>query len=221
MRYILALLITCLSIGQSFAKEKSIKIETNYGVIILKLYDNTPLHTANLVKLCKEHYFDSTLFHRVIPSFVIQGGDPDSKHAGPEKQLGDGDLSYLVPAEINAVNYHKRGALGMARDNNPEKSSSASQFYLTQGKVFSEAGLDSVETYRLKRKIPADQRKVYTTLGGVPHLDQNYTVFGEIVKGLEVVDKIAAVPTSKGKDKDRPLQDVPIIKAKLVKRKKH
>ena len=86
MRYILALLITCLSIGQSFAKEKAIKIETNYGVIILKLYDNTPLHTANLVKLCKEHYFDSTLFHRVIPSFVIQGGDPDSKHAGPEKQ---------------------------------------------------------------------------------------------------------------------------------------
>lgn len=111
--------------------------------------------------------------------------------------------------------------IAAARDNNPTKASSASQFYLTQGKVFTEAGLDSVETYRLKRKIPAEQRKVYTTLGGVPHLDQNYTVFGEIVKGLEVVDKIAAVPTSKGKDKDRPLQDVAIIKAKLVKRKKH
>jgi peptidyl-prolyl cis-trans isomerase B (cyclophilin B) len=215
MRYILALLITCLSIGQSFAKEKSIKIETNYGVIILKLYDNTPLHTANLVKLCKEHYFDSTLFHRVIPSFVIQGGDPDSKHAGPEKQLGDGDLSYLVPAEINAVNYHKRGALGMARDNNPEKKSSACQFYIVVGKVVTEEQLNTIST-KTNRVFNAEQRKVYTTLGGTPFLDGNYTVFGEVTKGMEVVDTIAQLARNAA---DRPNVDVRMLKVRVLRNK--
>ena len=152
---------------------------------------------------------------------MIQSGDPNSRGAAPGVPLGDGGPDYLIPAEFRPTLFHKKGVIAAARDNHPQKASSASQFYLTQGKVFTEAGLDSVETYRLKRKIPADQRKVYTTLGGVPHLDQNYTVFGEIVKGLEVVDKIAAVPTSKGADKDRPLQDEKIIDAKLVKRKKH
>jgi|688.fasta_scaffold210832_2 peptidyl-prolyl cis-trans isomerase B (cyclophilin B) len=215
MRYILALLITCLSIGQSFAKEKSIKIETNYGVIILKLYDNTPLHTANLIKLCKEHYFDSTLFHRVIPSFVIQGGDPDSKHAGPEKQLGDGDLSYLVPAEINAVNYHKRGALGMARDNNPEKKSSACQFYIVVGKVVTEEQLNTIST-KTNRVFSAEQRKVYTTLGGTPFLDGNYTVFGEVTKGMEVVDTIAQLARNAA---DRPNVDVRMLKVRVLRNK--
>lgn len=215
MRYILALLITCLSIGQSFAKEKSIKIETNYGVIILKLYDNTPLHTANLVKLCKEHYFDSTLFHRVIPSFVIQGGDPDSKHADSEKQLGDGDLSYLVPAEINAVNYHKRGALGMARDNNPEKKSSACQFYIVVGKVVTEEQLNTIST-KTNRVFSAEQRKVYTTLGGTPFLDGNYTVFGEVTKGMEVVDTIAQLARNAA---DRPNVDVRMLKVRVLRNK--
>jgi peptidyl-prolyl cis-trans isomerase B (cyclophilin B) len=215
MRFILALLITCLSIGQSFAKEKSIKIETNYGVIILKLYDNTPLHTANLIKLCKEHYFDSTLFHRVIPSFVIQGGDPDSKHAGPEKQLGDGDLSYLVPAEINAVNYHKRGALGMARDNNPEKKSSACQFYIVVGKVVTEEQLNTIST-KTNRVFSAEQRKVYTTLGGTPFLDGNYTVFGEVTKGMEVVDTIAQLARNAA---DRPNVDVRMLKVRVLRNK--
>lgn len=215
MRYILALLITCLSIGQSFAKEKSIKIETNYGVIILKLYDNTPLHTANLVKLCKEHYFDSTLFHRVIPSFVIQGGDPDSKHAGPEKQLGDGDLSYLVPAEINAVNYHKRGALGMARDNNPEKKSSACQFYIVVGKVVTEEQLNTIST-KTNRVFSDVQRKVYTTQGGTPFLDGNYTVFGEVTKGMEVVDTIAQLARNAA---DRPNVDVRMLKVRVLRNK--
>jgi len=215
MRYILALLITCLSISQSFAKEKSIKIETNYGVIILKLYENTPLHTANLVKLCKEHYFDSTLFHRVIPSFVIQGGDPDSKHAGPEKQLGDGDLSYLVPAEINAVNYHKRGALGMARDNNPEKKSSACQFYIVVGKVVTEEQLNTIST-KTNRVFSAEQRKVYTTLGGTPFLDGNYTVFGEVTKGMEVVDTIAQLARNAA---DRPNVDVRILNVRVLRNK--
>lgn len=231
MRYILLLVFTCSMVLHALAQKdstvtkrdqkKDVLIETAMGNIWVRLSDSTPLHRDNFLKLVKMHYYDGILFHRVIQNFMIQSGDPDSRGAAPGAPLGEGGPNYVVPAEFRPTLFHKKGVIAAARDNNPEKSSSASQFYLTQGKVFSEAGLDSVETYRLKRKIPADQRKVYTTLGGVPHLDQNYTVFGEIVKGLEVVDKIAAVPTSKGKDKDRPLQDVPIIKAKLVKRKKH
>lgn len=202
-------------------RKKDVLFETTMGNIVVRLSDSTPLHRDNFLKLVKTGYYDGTLFHRVIQRFMIQGGDPDSRTAAPGQHLGDGGPSYVVPAEFRPTLFHKKGVIAAARDNNPEKSSSASQFYLTQGKVFTEAGLDSLETFRLKRKIPADQRKVYTTLGGVPHLDQNYTVFGEVIKGIEVVDSIAAVPTSKGADKDRPLQDVRITKVKLIKRKKH
>ncbi|MFM1857932.1 MAG: hypothetical protein RLZ05_992 [Bacteroidota bacterium] len=202
-------------------RKKDVLLETSMGNIWIRLSDSTPLHRDNFIKLVKTNYYPGILFHRVIQNFMIQSGDPDSRGAAPGVPLGNGGPDYLIPAEFRPTLFHKKGVIAAARDNHPQKASSASQFYLTQGKVFTEAGLDSVETYRLKRKIPADQRKVYTTLGGVPHLDQNYTVFGEIVKGLEVVDKIAAVPTSKGPDKDRPLQDVKIIDAKLVKRKKH
>jgi peptidyl-prolyl cis-trans isomerase B (cyclophilin B) len=202
-------------------RKKDVLLETSMGNIWIRLSDSTPLHRDNFIKLVKTNYYPGILFHRVIQNFMIQSGDPDSRGAAPGVPLGNGGPDYLIPAEFRPTLFHKKGVIAAARDNHPQKASSASQFYLTQGKVFTEAGLDSVETYRLKRKIPADQRKVYTTLGGVPHLDQNYTVFGEIVKGLEVVNKIAAVPTSKGPDKDRPLQDVKIIDAKLVKRKKH
>ena len=201
-------------------RKRDVLLETTMGNIVIRLSDSTPLHRDNFLKLVKVHYYDGTLFHRVIQHFMIQGGDPDSRTAAPGQPLGEGGPSYVVPAEFRPTLFHKKGVIAAARDNNPEKSSSASQFYLTQGKVFTEAGLDSLETFRLKRKIPAEQRKVYTTLGGVPHLDQNYTVFGDVIKGIEVVDSIAAVPTSKGADKDRPLQDVRIMKAKLVKRKK-
>jgi cyclophilin family peptidyl-prolyl cis-trans isomerase len=201
-------------------RKKEVLLETSKGNIRIRLSNETPLHRDNFLKLVKMHYYDGLLFHRVIQNFMIQSGDPDSKTATPGQPLGNGGPSYKVPAEFSPHLFHKKGVIAAARDNNPEKSSSASQFYLTQGKVFTEAGLDSLENNRLKRKIPADQRKVYTTLGGVPHLDQNYTVFGEVVKGLEVVDLIAAVPTSKSADKDRPIEDVKIIKAKLVKRKK-
>ena len=201
-------------------RKKDVLLETSKGNIRIRLSNETPLHRDNFLKLVKMHYYDGILFHRVIQNFMIQSGDPDSRTAKPGQPLGNGGPSYTVPAEFRPHLFHKKGVIAAARDNNPEKSSSASQFYLTQGKVFTEAGLDSLENNRLKRKIPVDQRKVYTTLGGVPHLDQNYTVFGEIVKGIDVVDLIAAVPTSKGADKDRPLEDVKIIKAKLVKRKK-
>lgn len=202
-------------------RKKDVLLETSMGDIYIHLYDSTPLHRDNFLKLVKTGYYDSVLFHRVIKNFMIQGGDPDSKHAPAGTPLGNGGPAYRIPAEFRPTIFHKKGVIAAARDNNPEKESSGSQFYITQGKTFSDAGLDSVETFRLKRKIPAYQREVYKTLGGVPHLDQNYTVFGEVVKGIEVVDLIAAVPTSKGQDKDRPLEDVRIIKAKLVKRKKH
>ena len=208
-------------------RKRDVLLQTNYGDITVRLSDSTPLHRDNFLKLVKVGFYDSTLFHRVIKNFMIQGGDPESKRAAPGEPLGNGGPSHRVPAEFRATLFHKKGVIAAARDNNPEKASSGSQFYIVQGKVFTNAGLDSVETFRLQgRKIPTDQRQVYTTIGGTPHLDQNYTVFGEVVKGLDVVDQIAATETFKSPDRsnplnDRPLQDVRIIKAKLVKRKKH
>jgi peptidyl-prolyl cis-trans isomerase B (cyclophilin B) len=155
---------------------------------------------------------------------MIQAGDPNSKTAAAGLALGNGGPGYTIPAEFRTTLFHKKGVIAAARsgDNvNPTKASSGSQFYIVQGKTFTDPGLDSLETMRLNgRKIPVSQREVYKTIGGTPHLDQGYTVFGEVVKGLEVVDKIAAVQTSKAQDRDRPLQDVRIIKMKLVKRKK-
>jgi cyclophilin family peptidyl-prolyl cis-trans isomerase len=154
---------------------------------------------------------------------MIQAGDPDSKTAVRGQKLGDGSLGYTVPAEFRQSLFHKKGVLAAARtgdDVNPSKASSASQFYIVQGKIFTDAGLDSVETFRLKgRKIPLGQREVYKTIGGAPHLDQNYTIFGQVVKGLAVVDSIANVPTSGRLGGDRPIEDVRIVKARLVKRK--
>ena len=203
-------------------RKKDVLLQTNYGDIVVRLSDSTPLHRDNFLKLVKTHYYDSVLFHRVIKNFMIQGGDPNSKHAKAGEPLGEGGPDYTIPAEFRATLFHKKGVIAAARDNNPEKASSGSQFYIVQGKIFTDEGLDSVETYRLNgRKIPADQREVYKTVGGTPHLDQGYTVFGEVVKGLDAVDKIASAPTSKGEDRDRPLEDVRIIKAKLIKRKKN
>lgn len=202
-------------------RKKDILIETNYGNILVRLSDSTPLHRDNFLKLVKVGFYDSVLFHRVIQNFMIQGGDPDSKRAKAGVPLGNGGPSYRIPAEFRSSLFHQKGVIAAARDNNPEKASSGSQFYIVQGKTFTDAGLDSVETYRIKRKLPAEHREVYKTIGGTPHLDQNYTVFGMVVKGLDVVDKIAAVPTSKAADKDRPLEDARIIKAQLVKRKKY
>lgn len=202
-------------------RKKDVLLQTSMGDIVIRLSDSTPLHRDNFIKLVKTGYYDSVLFHRVIQHFMIQGGDPVSKKAPPGKLLGSGGPSYQVPAEFRPTLFHKKGVIAAARDNNPEKASSGSQFYITQGRKFTDAGLDSLEQFRLQgRKIPADHREVYKTIGGVPHLDQDYTVFGDVVRGIEVVDKIAAVPTSKGADRDRPLEDVRIIRAKLIKRKK-
>jgi cyclophilin family peptidyl-prolyl cis-trans isomerase len=204
--------------------KKDIELQTTKGNIIIRLSDSTPLHKKNFIKLVKQKYYDSILFHRVIQNFMIQAGDPNSKRAKPGERLGNGGPDYTVPAEFRATLFHKKGVIAAARTGdevNPQKASSGSQFYIVQGKTFTDAGLDSVETFRLKgRKIPAQQREVYKTIGGTPHLDQGYTVFGIVVRGLPVLDSIAATPTSKGADRDRPLQDVRILRARLVKQKK-
>jgi len=199
-------------------RKRDVEMVTTHGTIVLRLSDSTPLHRDNFLRLVKSRYYDSVLFHRVIQNFMIQAGDPNSKRAEPGQALGNGGPDYKIPAEFRTTLFHKKGVLAAARDNNPEKASSGSQFYIVQGRKFTEAGLDSLETNRLKRRLPEAHREVYKTIGGTPHLDQNYTVFGEVVRGLEVVDRIAAEPTSKTPP-DRPLTDMRIIKAKLIKRK--
>ena len=229
--FLIGILLVQVSIAQKEVavkkkdRKKDVLLQTNMGDIAIRLSDSTPLHRDNFLKLVKEGFYDSVLFHRVIKNFMIQSGDPNSKNAPAGQPLGNGSPGYTIPAEFRTTLFHKKGIIAAARqgdDVNPMKESSGSQFYITQGKIFSDAGLDSVETYRLNgRKIPQDQREVYKTIGGTPHLDQNYTVFGEVVKGLDVVDKIATVATSRAQDRDRPLENVIIVKATLVKRKKN
>lgn len=197
------------------AQKNKLKLETEYGNIIIMLYDNTPLNTDNMVKNAKAHLYDSTLFHRVIPNFMIQGGDPDSKHASSGQALGMGGLSYTIPAEINTTNYHKRGALGVARDGNPTKAGSAMQFYIVTGKTFADADLDMI-AQRTHRTFTAEQREMYKTKGGSPHLDGDYTVFGEVLEGMDVVDKISAEPRDRS---DRPNKDIR-MKISVMKKKK-
>ena len=197
-------------------KHQYIKITTQKGECIIKLYNETPLHRDNFIKLTKQGFYNGTLFHRVIKAFMIQGGDPTSKNATPESSLGDGgDDMPRIPAEFRDSLFHKKGVLAAARDDNPEKESSSCQFYIVQGKVFTDSMLNVVETKRLKFKIPEWQREVYKTIGGTPHLDRNYTVYGEVVKGLEMVDAVAATETGKA---DRPKEDVKMMVTVLKKR---
>ena len=201
-------LILCLCFTVTFAakpKHQYVRIKTDLGECIVMLYNETPLHRDNFLKLTKEGVYNGTLFHRVIKDFMIQGGDPDSKNAKSGEQLGNGSVGYTVPAEFRDSLFHKKGVLAAARDNNPEKASSGSQFYLVQGKKFTDQQLDDLETKRLKFSIPEWQREIYKTQGGVPHLDRNYTVYGEVVKGIEMIDQIAEVDKDQS---DRPLKDV-------------
>jgi peptidyl-prolyl cis-trans isomerase B (cyclophilin B) len=195
------------------ARNRKVKIITPYGTMIIRLYDQTPLHRDNFIKLVKAGFYDSTLFHRVINTFMIQGGDPDSKHAQPGAMLGNGDQPYTIPAEFQLDLYHMKGALAAARDDNPSKASSGCQFYIVQGKKWTDEQLDKLEKTRLGgRKIPVDQREYYKNYGGTPQLDQSYTIFGQVIKGLDVIDKIA---TQKTDANDRPLTDVP-MKIRLI-----
>ena len=191
-----------------------VEMETNYGKIVLLLYDDTPQHRDNFINLVSKGVFDGLLFHRVIEKFMIQGGDPESKGAPHDMMLGGGTLGYNVPAEFVKERFHKRGALCAAREGdevNPEKESSASQFYIVQGRVWKDEELDKLEK-RMKREFTPEQREAYVSVGGTPYLDGEYTVFGEVVEGMEVVDEIASLPCDPN---DRPKDDV-IIKHMVV-----
>src|SRR6202012_4072497 len=210
MKKLFTLLLLLISIS-AFAggpKNQYVRIKTSYGECIIRLYNETPQHRDNFIKLTKKGFYNGTLFHRVIQNFMIQGGDPDSKNAKPGAALGEGDLKYKVPAEFRDSLFHKRGVLAAARDDNPEKASRATQFCIVEGKRYTDEELDKLIAGRLKgRKIPESERYFYKTAGGTPQLDQGYTVYGEVVFGLDMVDEIAAVPKDK---KDRPLTDVPM-----------
>ena len=184
--------------------ERMVQISTDYGVMKVKLYNATPKHRDNFIKLAEQGYYDSLLFHRVINTFMIQGGDPQSKNAASGTMLGSGDIGYTIPAEFVDTLFHKKGALCAARTPNPEKASSGCQFYIVQGQVYSKEQLDAMETQRGAKLAPA-MRLAYSTIGGTPQLDQQYTVYGEVVEGLDVIDKIAAVKTASG---DRPVMDI-------------
>lgn len=199
-------LLTAVS-GQDAGKEQLIKIETSVGDMIIKLYNETPAHRDNMIKLINEGFYQDQLFHRVIKDFMIQGGDPLSTGAEKGQRLGSGGPGYTVPAEFHKDLIHKKGALAAARkgDNvNPQKASSGSQFYLVQGRVLSPQEIDILKQ-RGVATFSEESEKIYQTLGGTPHLDGGYTVFGEVISGLEVLDTIASRQTDAY---NRPLEDV-------------
>lgn len=242
---------------------KIVEMVTNYGTLTMELYNETPLHRDNFLKLVNEKVYDSLLFHRVIENFMIQGGDPDSRRATAEDVLGDGDLGYTIEPEFHPDLFHKKGALATAREDGPSRVSSASQFYIAQGKIHNDSLLDRAQSrinkmlarhytindpaykplYEAFQKaikeenmnqyrklndsidlvaesyndferytIPPSHREVYKTIGGTPHLDQNYTVFGQVIEGLDVLDSIAGTPTG---EMDRPISEVRIRSVRL------
>ena len=259
--FVFVLLIS--SCAQDNKKDYVVTIKTSYGDMVAILYDETPKHKANFVKLAKEHFFDSLLFHRVVSGFMIQGGDPNSKKALPGQPLGNGGPGYTVDAEFMPQFFHEKGALSAARlgdEINPQKASSGSQFYIVQGTVLSPVEIENLrydqmqlmtglrkmfenpankplldslnqlyyagdlQAYQQRlfalaprvqnvtglpiiKDISADKAKVYSTIGGAPHLDGQYTVFGKVIKGLDIIDKIAAVQ----KGGERPLEDIRMI----------
>ncbi len=211
-----ALLLGIVFTASAGPRKQRVVIETDSGRIVMELYNGTPKHRDNMVKLVTEKFFDSTLWHRVIPQFVIQGGDPESKRAKGGAPLGDGDVGYRVTAEINDEYYHHRGAVGMARDGNPEKASSGCQFYIVLGKKYTDEQLDAIEK-RGGRKFTAAQRAAYKTIGGTPQLDGGYTVYGEVVDGIKVAEKIASGPRD---GMDRPNTDIRMKRVYLSKKKK-
>lgn len=189
-----------------------IELTTDYGTIELQLYASTPKHRDNFVKLVKEGFYDSLIFHRVIKNFMIQGGDPESKGAGDRALLGNGGPGYTIPAEFVDTLVHLKGALAAARMGdavNPKKASSGSQFYIVQGQPVKPMLLDQMQA-RTGVKYTEAQKDAYATLGGTPHLDGSYTVFGRVIKGLDVVDRIAAVKVSGS----RPVKNV-IMKMRI------
>ncbi|MBN2017446.1 MAG: peptidylprolyl isomerase [Candidatus Cloacimonetes bacterium] len=196
-------------------KDPIVKMHTNYGDITLKLYNDTPQHRDNFLKLVEECFYDSTLFHRVIAGFMIQGGDPDSKKAGKGARLGAGGPGYTVPAEFRKDLIHKKGALAAARQGdqvNPQKRSSGSQFYIVVGRKWTADEMTIIEQQK-GFKYTEEQRKIYMNTGGYPFLDREYTVYGEVIDGLDIIDAISVADTNPA---DRPLQDIVIESVEIV-----
>jgi len=201
---VLALIMVGFTNSNDAQKTEMVVLSTEFGDMTILLYDETPLHKANFLKLVKEGFFDDLLFHRVIEGFMVQGGDPESRGAAAGTGLGKGGPGYTVPAEFNTQFIHKKGALSAARQGdamNPKKESSGSQFYVVQGKPTSGVKRKSATT----ALYTAEQVATYAELGGTPFLDDDYTVFGEVVEGLDVIDSIAAQPVDR---MNRPLKDV-------------
>lgn len=213
--------MVCSAKGQTSTSE--VLLETTAGNIRIALFDETPQHRDNFLKLVQEQVYDSLLFHRVIKDFMIQAGDLHSKHAQPGQRLGTGDFNYTVEAEFRLPTIiHRRGMVAMAREGdrvNPEQRSSACQFYIVWGRVYNDAGLVKVQE-RLDRttqgrvQLTPEMQEVYKTVGGIPHLDGQYTVFGEVEEGLDVVDRIQQSATD---EYDRPLEDIRILRATITK----
>jgi len=215
-------LMICNAKAQTSTSE--VLLETTAGNIRIALFDETPLHRDNFLKLVQEHVYDSLLFHRVIKDFMIQSGDLHSKHAKPGQRLGSGDYDYTIEAEFRLPQiFHRRGMVAMAREGdrvNPEQRSSACQFYIVWGRVYNDARLMKVQerldtTTHGRVQLTPEMQQVYKTVGGIPHLDGQYTVFGEVVEGLDVVDRIQQSATD---PYDRPLEDVRILRATVTKK---
>ena len=197
------------------AQTYTVRIITNLGSMDVMLYDETPMHRDNFIKLVNEHFYDSLLFHRVIKGFMIQAGDPTSKYAKDTTPLGEGDLNYTIPAEFNSKYFHKKFAFAQARDNNPAMASSACQFYIVHGSIPTDSTYAKAKL-RSGIEVPAAHKAIYEKFGGTPQLDMTYTVYGELVKGFSVLDKIASVLTGKN---DRPIQEVRIKTCILLTKK--
>lgn len=213
----LFLLVNQLVKAQS-KKDYLVTISTPWGEMHALLYDQTPHHKANFLKLADDKFYDGLLFHRIINLFMIQGGDPESRIAKQGIMLGNGDVGYKIPAEITPELFHKKGALAAARDSNPAKASSGCQFYVVQGQVWNDVTLPQQMARTPQRVFTDAQKQVYKTIGGTPHLDGNYTVFGQVIDNLWVIDSVA---TQKRDGNNRPLKDIAMkITCKKMRKKK-
>ena len=193
-----------------------VKISTSHGDILVSLYKDTPIHRTNFLRLVKENFYDSTEFHRVVSEFMIQGGDPQSKHGSRARKVGSGGPGYTLEAELNKGHIHKKGALAAARqpdDTNPKKRSNGSQFYIVVGRLYPRKYLSSFEEKSGISYTEAEKLD-YERQGGMPHLDGEYTVFGEVIQGIEIVEKISLVKTGRG---DRPVERVYILNMEILK----